>query len=349
MEHCESCGFVWELVAAAELASRLADIGPSYRRLMLPPDRPSDWTTRAATRPAPEVWSAVEYACHVRDVLLTNRERLFTTLVLDEPAFTPMFRDERVQLAGYASEDLIDVVVQIELSSAMLARAVARLDRSQLARTCHYGYPAPAVRSLTWVGAQTVHEAEHHLADIAAQLAPFDGGLEHVRRSPQGVGTIEMIVARPAIDERVELDEGRLTAAAGLEGDNWTERPSARTPDRSPLVAAQLTLMNSRAAQLVAGDRARWELAGDQIFVDLDLSEAALPSGTRLALGTAVIEVSAEPHRGCAKFTQRFGLDALRAVNSAVGRELRLRGLNARVITDGVVRPGDKIAVVDDG
>ena len=347
MEQCEQCGFVWDLVAAAEVASRVADIGPSYRRVMLPPDRPNDWSTRAATRPAAEVWSAIEYACHVRDVLLTNRERLLTTLVVDQPTFTPMFRDERVQLAGYASEDLIDVVVQIEMASAMFARAVARLDRSQLARTCHYGYPEPALRSLTWVGAQTIHEAEHHLADIATQLAPFDSGLEHVRRSPQGVGTVEMIVARPAIDERHELDEGRLTIAAGLEGDNWTERPSARTPDRSPLVAAQLTLMNSRAAQLVAGDRSRWELAGDQLFVDFDLSEAALPAGTRLSLGSAVVEVSAEPHRGCAKFTQRFGLDALRAVNSATGRELRLRGLNARVITEGVVRCGDKIAVVD--
>lgn len=348
MQRCEQCGFVWELVAAAEVASRVADIGPAYRRVLLPPDRPGDWNARAATRPAADVWSAVEYACHVRDVLLTNRERVLATLVLDQPTFTPMFRDERVHLAAYASEDLVEVVGQIEMAAALLARTLARLDRSQLARTCHYGYPEPALRSITWVSAQTIHEADHHLIDIAAQLAPFDGGLEQVRRSPKGAGTVDMIVARPAIDGRQELDEGRLTSAAGLEGDNWTERPSARTPDKSPLVAAQLTLMNSRAAQLVAGDRSRWALAGDQLFVDLDLSESALPAGTRLSLGSAVIEVSAEPHRGCAKFTHRYGLDALRAVNSATGRELRLRGLNARVVTDGVVRRGDEVRVISD-
>ena len=319
MEHCEVCGFVWELVPAAELPSRVAEVGPSFRRLMLPPDRPAGWAERAATRPSPDVWSAIEYACHVRDVVLTNRERVLTTLVLDEPHFTPMFRDERVRLAGYASEDLTEVVGQIEMATAMFARAMARLDRPQLDRRCHYGFPDPAVRTVAWVGAQTVHEAEHHLIDIAAQLAPFDLGLEHVRRSPADVGTVDLIVIRPDIDQRLVVAEALLTVANGIDGDNWSSRSSRRTPDGSALVDAQLTLMSSRAAQLFAGDRDRWALAGDQLYVDLDISEAALPAGTRLALGTA-------DHRGDARTPPRTAPSSPSATGSTCcGQSTRRR------------------------
>jgi len=101
--------------------------------------------------------------------------------------------------------------------------------------------------------------------------------------------------------------------------------------------------MNARAAALVAGSRERWPLAGDQLYVDLDLGLANLPPGTRLYVGSAVIQVTAEPHRGCGKFSRRFGVDAMRWVNSAVGRELNLRGINARIVRPGTVRPGDPI------
>jgi MOSC domain-containing protein YiiM len=117
----------------------------------------------------------------------------------------------------------------------------------------------------------------------------------------------------------------------GLVGDTWRSRGSSRTEDGSSHPDMQLNIMNARAAQLVAGQEARWALAGDQLYVDLDLSEANLPPGTRLELGSAVIEITEQPHRGCAKFAERFGRDALRFVNSDTGRELRLRGVNAKV------------------
>ena len=101
--------------------------------------------------------------------------------------------------------------------------------------------------------------------------------------------------------------------------------------------------MNARAAAAIAGERERWPLAGDQLYVDLDLSLANLPPGSRVQIGSAVIEFSEAPHTGCAKFSARFGVDALRFVNSPTGRELRLRGANCRVVVAGTVRPGDAI------
>jgi hypothetical protein len=173
--------------------------------------------------------------------------------------------------------------------------------------------------------------------------AALKAGLGDVRDSPSDGGTVELIVRRPTVDEREVLAAGTLDVQAGLVGDTWPARGSSRTADGSPHPGMQLTVMNSRAALLVAGDPDRRMLAGDQIYVDLDLSPANLPPGTRLALGSAVIEVTDQPHLGCAKFAARFGTDALRLVNSRVGRQLRLRGLNARVIVTGTVRPGDAV------
>jgi MOSC domain-containing protein YiiM len=158
-----------------------------------------------------------------------------------------------------------------------------------------------------------------------------------VRRSPSDEGTVALIVCRPAVGERRVLAEATLDVREGLIGDGWHVRDQAPHPDR------QLTLMNARAAALVAGSRERWPLAGDQLFVDLDLGEANLPPGTRLRIGSAEIEVTAEPHRGCGKFSKRFGVDAVKFVNSAVGRELNLRGINAKVVDGGTVRTGDPI------
>ena len=168
-------------------------------------------------------------------------------------------------------------------------------------------------------------------------------GLDDVRRSPQDRGTVKLIVRRPAVDERAVLAEAALDTQAGLVGDTWRLRSSTRTADRSPHPDMQLTVMNSRAALLVARSPGRRQLAGDQLYADLDLSVANLPPGTRLALGTAVIEVTSQPHLGCAKFAARFGEDALRFVNSRIGRELRLRGLNAKIVVAGIVRADDEI------
>ena len=183
----------------------------------------------------------------------------------------------------------------------------------------------------------------HHGTVEHLSTAALEAGLDHVRESPPDGGTVELIVRRPAVDEREVLTEGTLDADAGLAGDTWQARGSTRTTDGSPHPGMQLTVMNSRAALLVARDPGRRMLAGDQLYVDLDLSPANLPPGTRLALGSAVIEVTDQPHLGCAKFAARFGADAWRFVNSRAGRELRLRGLNARVVVAGTVRPGDVI------
>ncbi|MEA2628208.1 MAG: hypothetical protein QOJ10_668 [Chloroflexota bacterium] len=177
----------------------------------------------------------------------------------------------------------------------------------------------------------------------SVELRELEQSLDHIRESPADGGTVELIARRPAVDEREVLSEGRLNTTEGLEGDTWRARGSSRTPDGSANLEAQLTLMNARTAAAVAGDRERWPLAGDQIYVDLDLSLSNLPAGSRVQIGSAVIEFSAEPHTGCAKFSGRFGNDALRFVNSQVGRELRLRGANCRVVMAGTVRPGDAI------
>lgn len=171
-------------------------------------------------------------------------------------------------------------------------------------------------------------------------------GLDHIRAAPRDRGRLELVVRRPAVDAREVLDVGALDLDVGLVGDTWRDRPSSRTPDGSAHPDMQLNVMSARAAQLVAGSRERWALAGDQLFVDLDLSESNLPSGTRLAIGSAVIEITAQPHRGCAKFSQRFGPDALRLVNSPSGVELRLRGVNARVVLAGTITVGDTVTKV---
>ncbi|MCB9371960.1 MAG: MOSC domain-containing protein [Microthrixaceae bacterium] len=171
-------------------------------------------------------------------------------------------------------------------------------------------------------------------------------GLDHVRRAPTDGGTVDLVVRRPGVDEREILAEGRLDPTVGLVGDTWPERGSKRTADGGPHPDMQLNLIGARFSRLVADDDAHRALAGDQLHLDLDLSEANLPPGTRLALGTAVIEITDQPHRGCAKFVDRFGAAAARLVNSPEGRALHLRGVNARVVVGGRVRPGDRVAKV---
>jgi hypothetical protein len=177
----------------------------------------------------------------------------------------------------------------------------------------------------------------------------LDAGLDHIRQSPTDNGRLELIVCRPAVDARQLLDAGELDLDTGLIGDNWNVRRSSSTPDGSPDPNGQLTIMNARAIAVVSGvpQPDQWALAGDQLFVDLDLSEAGLPAGTQLSVGEAVIEVTEKPHRGCAKFAARFGVDALRFVNTGPGRILNLRGRNARVVTSGVIRRGDLVQRVN--
>lgn len=177
--------------------------------------------------------------------------------------------------------------------------------------------------------------------------AALEAGLEDIRRSPPDHGELRLIVRRPREDAREVLQEGELNATEGLAGDTWRARSGSRRRPEGPPPETQLTLMNARVASLVAQDEGRWALAGDQLFVDLDLSAANVPPGTRLAVGDAVVELTDVPHRGCAKFVERFGLAAMKFVNSPVGRELQLRGVYAKVVQPGRVRVGDAVRKLD--
>ncbi|MFI5282458.1 MAG: MOSC domain-containing protein [Candidatus Dormibacterales bacterium] len=176
-----------------------------------------------------------------------------------------------------------------------------------------------------------------------AGLTDLEAKLDHMRQAPADMGTIELIARRPVENEREVLTEARLDVVEGLVGDDWKARGSRRTADGGADPEAQVTLVNARAAEAFAGDRDRWHLAGDQIYVDFDISLDNVPPGSRVRIGEATLEFSAAPHTGCAKFSSRFGVEAHKFVNSAVGRELRLRGANCRVVSGGLVRTGDAI------
>jgi hypothetical protein len=184
------------------------------------------------------------------------------------------------------------------------------------------------------------HRTPEELEDFIPQLLA----------APQDAGTLELVVRRPGLGQREVLDEGELDLVVGLVGDSWMQRGSRKTSDGGPHPEMQLNVMSARMVSFLAGDPERRPLAGDQLYLDLDLSQDNLPVGTRLTIGDpavrgAVIEVTAPPHTGCAKFIERFGAEAMRFVNGSVGRPLRLRGLNARVVEPGRVRPGDAVLV----
>lgn len=172
----------------------------------------------------------------------------------------------------------------------------------------------------------------------------IEAGLGAIRQSPKEQGTLQLIVRRPEIGAREILQEAELDTTVGLVGDTWPRRKSTRTADGAPHPDMQLNVMNARTIALLAQTRERWPLAGDQLFIDLDLSEDNLPPGTQLALGSAVIEVTSQPHTGCGKFVERFGADAMHFVNSPTGRSLRMRGLNARVVRAGRILAGDTVS-----
>jgi hypothetical protein len=190
---------------------------------------------------------------------------------------------------------------------------------------------------------QAIQESSAMISVKHLTREELEAGVDYIRQSPKDEGVLQLIVRRPQADTREVLQEGELHRVEGLVGDNWKERSSTRTADGSAHPDMQLNIMNARVIDLVAQDRDRWQLAGDQLFIDLDLSGENLPPGTHLAIGSAVIAVTDQPHNGCQKFVARFGLDAMKFVNSVVGQELHLRGINAKVVQPGVIRTGDLV------
>lgn len=174
-------------------------------------------------------------------------------------------------------------------------------------------------------------------------------GLPLVVASPKDGGRLDAIVVRPERDARRDLVSCRLDVSLGAMGDRWGAQFDSPPLPGMPVLDSQLTLMNSRAATLIAVERSRWELAGDQLYVDLDLSDGNLRAGDRLRVGAVVLEVTAKAHLGCRKFAARFGEDALAFVNSTEGKRLHLRGIYAKVVTAGVVRCGDPIHKIPPG
>ena len=174
----------------------------------------------------------------------------------------------------------------------------------------------------------------------------LEAGLDDIRQAPDDHGKLKMIVRRPVDNERELVNEGELDLELGLVGDNWKARGNKHAEDGSANLEAQITIMNARAAALVAQSGERWALAGDQLYVDLNIGGDNLPAGTQLAIGSAILEVSAVPHTGCVKFSNRFGVEAHKFVNSPEGKRLHLRGINTRIVQAGTIRVGDGVRKV---
>jgi hypothetical protein len=177
--------------------------------------------------------------------------------------------------------------------------------------------------------------------------AELEAGLPGILAAPADEGVLQGIVVRPAHDERRDLPSCEVSLAGGLQGDHWALGCWKTTEDGRPDPDVQICIMNARCIGLIAQERANWPPAGDNLFIDMDLSPANLPPGQRLAVGSAVIEITAVPHNGCDKFISRYGRDACVFVNTGEGKRLRLRGIYARVVRDGRISVGDRVIKLD--
>lgn len=160
VETCEICGFAWESVAESELAQRMISGSNSIAAEV------REHVLTATIRPEPNRWSILEYAAHVRDVLLHVRDRLIIGLIENDPEFKPLYRDHRVDLQLYAADTPAVVANELEMAAQLFARTLSAVSSEQFDRPCQYVYPSPATRSLRWMCQQVVHEIDHHAADI---------------------------------------------------------------------------------------------------------------------------------------------------------------------------------------
>lgn len=174
-------------------------------------------------------------------------------------------------------------------------------------------------------------------------ISELELGIEEIKASPKDNGVLEMIVRRPETETREIIHAGEINLENGLAGDNWKARGSSAMPDGSADPEAQITLMNTRVIQLLSGDKENWQWAGDQLFVDMDLGIENLPPHSRIQIGSAILEISAKPHTGCKKFSGRFGVEALAFISTPLGKSLRMRGVNAKVIQSGEIKVGDVV------
>jgi hypothetical protein len=190
-------------------------------------------------------------------------------------------------------------------------------------------------------------EKEDNMLDVQyLSMEELEAGLDYIRQAPTDQGILKMIVRRPSVDERDVLESGELSTEEGLVGDTWNIRVSTHSKDGLANANKQITIMNARSIALLAQSEERWSLAGDQLYVDMDLSDDNIPPGTQLAIGSAVVQVSPDPHTGCNKFSARFGVEAMKFVNSPEGKRLHLRGINTRVIQAGIIQVGDIVRKV---
>ncbi len=174
----------------------------------------------------------------------------------------------------------------------------------------------------------------------------LEAALPETLPSPADNGTLDAIIVRPDKGERLDVNSVRISLAGGLEGDHWAKGCWMSTEAGEPHPDVQICMMNSRFINLIAGSRDNWPPAGDNFFVDLDLGPDNLQPGQKLAVGSAIVEITDTPHLGCDKFIERYGRDACVFVNTGEGKRLRLRGIYARVVQDGTVSVGDRLVKV---
>lgn len=168
--------------------------------------------------------------------------------------------------------------------------------------------------------------------------AELESGLQALPPAPRDLGRVTAIIRRPEPQQRESLESVDLSVEAGIPGDAWN-----RAPTKSP--EGQLAVMNTAIARLIANGQ-DLVVFGDNLFVDLDLSAASLPSGSRLSVGNAIVEVTPLPHNGCKKFHARFGPDALRLVQAPGTRAQNYRGIYWKVVTSGQVQVGAPVHVL---